>query len=43
MGEMADALIEEQLDIYADHLNGHKCFRPDDCPYCLTEGEEETS
>lgn len=40
MGEIADNLIEDGMDFYADHLNGHPNF-PDNCPYCEEEDEDE--
>jgi hypothetical protein len=40
MGEHADYLIEEQEDLYFDHLAGHVAFPADHCPYCEAEYAE---
>ena len=37
MGDMADWINEQGEDDYYDHLNGHKNFPADNCPYCNEE------
>lgn len=39
MGDMADAMIEEGMDQWYDHLAGHVAFPADNCPYCEEEDE----
>jgi len=39
MGDIADALIDEGLTLYCDHLAGHPAFPADFCPYCEDEDE----
>ena len=36
MGDEADYEIEQGLDLWVDHINGHPNY-PDRCPYCEEE------
>ena len=39
MGDMADALTEDELELWFDHLAGHPNI-PDGCLYCEEEENE---
>lgn len=41
MGDIADEEIDAGIEMYYDHTHGHHCFRPEDCPYCAEEDEDD--
>jgi len=40
MGDIADYLTENGMELWLDHLAGHPNY-PDPCPYCEDEWETE--
>ena len=40
MGDIADDMIDDGIELLADHRAGHPRF-PDICPYCVDEENEE--